>query len=107
MKDKSKRTCVIEERSKNKQSCQTCQTCQQTSSDFLFHLLATTATTTKNILLAFYFQKMVKKFSQLARGGGHAKKIVSSLHQYLETASNGDIDALLEHIYDQDKVSFH
>jgi hypothetical protein len=39
---------------------------------------------------------MPKKFSQLARGGGHAKKIVSALHQYLDTASNGDINALLE-----------
>jgi hypothetical protein len=46
--------------------------------------------------VGFYFQKMVKKFSQLARGGEYAKKIVKALHQYLENTSNGDIDALLE-----------
>jgi hypothetical protein len=47
----------------------------------------------QHFLLVFHFQKTVKKFSQLARGGGHAKKIVKALHQYLDNASNGDIDA--------------
>jgi hypothetical protein len=50
----------------------------------------------QHFLLVFIFKKMVKKFSQLAQGGGHAKKIIKALHQYLDSASNGDIDALLE-----------
>jgi hypothetical protein len=45
----------------------------------------------QSYFVGFYFQKMVKKFSQLARGGRHAKKIVKALHQYLDNASNGDI----------------
>ncbi len=39
---------------------------------------------------------MVKKFSDLSRTGGHAKKILAALDKFLESASGGDADALLE-----------